>query len=54
MFEQYIIRAQENGWSFVTLGELVNDAKDIPEGKIAQETFPGREGWLGVQRQVKE
>ncbi len=52
MFEQYIKRAQQDGWCFVTLGELVNETKDIPEGKIAQEAFPGREGWLGVQRSI--
>lgn len=52
MFEQYIIRAQEAGWQFTTLGELVKEAEagEVPEGKVAQEAFPGREGWLGVQR----
>jgi undecaprenyl phosphate-alpha-L-ara4FN deformylase len=52
MFEQYIIRAKEAGWQFTTLGELVKDAEkgEVPEGKVAQEAFPGREGWLGVQR----
>ena len=52
MFEQYIIRAKEAGWLFTTLGELVKEAEagEIPEGKVAQEAFPGREGWLGVQR----
>ena len=49
VFEQYIIRAQKDGWAFVTLGELVNEAGDISEGRVAQEAFPGREGWLGVQ-----
>ena len=49
MFEQYVIRAQKDDWTFVTLGELVNKAEDIPEGRIAREAFPGREGWLGVQ-----
>ena len=52
MFEQYIIRAKEAGWEFSTLGALVKEAEksEVPEGKVAQEAFPGREGWLGVQR----
>ena len=52
MFEQYIIRAKEAGWEFTTLGELVKEAEagEVPEGRVAQEAFPGREGWLGVQR----
>lgn len=50
MFEDYIIRAREAGWNFVTLGELAAAAVDIPEDKIVQKSFPGREGWLGVQQ----
>lgn len=50
MFEDYIKRAHEDGWKFVTLGELVKDAGEVPDGIVAQEAFPGREGWLGVQK----
>jgi undecaprenyl phosphate-alpha-L-ara4FN deformylase len=49
MFEDYIIKAQQRGYSFVTLGELVRDAGTIPFGKIVQKPFPGREGWLACQ-----
>ncbi|MDD5699434.1 MAG: polysaccharide deacetylase family protein [Victivallaceae bacterium] len=53
MFEQYIIRALEAGWRLIPLGELAAAAGEVPEGRIVQEAFPGREGWLGVQNQVK-
>jgi undecaprenyl phosphate-alpha-L-ara4FN deformylase len=53
MFEQYMIRAREAGWGFVTLGELIAEAGDIPEDRIVQKSFPGREGWLGVQQGAK-
>ncbi|MFA7185028.1 MAG: 4-deoxy-4-formamido-L-arabinose-phosphoundecaprenol deformylase [Victivallales bacterium] len=50
MFEQYMVRAREAGWNFVTLGELAAEAGDIPEDRVVQKSFPGREGWLGVQQ----
>ena len=52
MFEDYIKRAMEAGWKFVTLGELVKDAGEVPEGKIIQDAFPGREGWLAQQSKL--
>lgn len=49
MFEEFILKAKEQGAEFVPLGELLVDAGDnIPPGKITQESFSGREGWLAV------
>lgn len=53
MFEQYVSRAREAGWNFATLGELAAAAADIPEDGIVRKSFPGREGWLGVQQGAK-
>ncbi|QSH40140.1 4-deoxy-4-formamido-L-arabinose-phosphoundecaprenol deformylase [Lentisphaerota bacterium ZTH] len=50
MFDEYLTLAIRDGWSFCPLGELAAEAGEAPEGHIAQEPFPGREGWLGVQR----
>jgi undecaprenyl phosphate-alpha-L-ara4FN deformylase len=53
MFDDYITKAKEQGWEFVTLGELIEDAGNkVPNGRVAQEAFPGREGWLGVQKEA--
>ncbi|MDD5699233.1 MAG: polysaccharide deacetylase family protein [Victivallaceae bacterium] len=53
IFEQYLRQAQNAGWSFVPLGELVAAAGDVPEGQIVPKSFPGREGWLGVQEEKR-
>ncbi len=49
MFDDFIVKAKERGWQFVPLGELAAENPDPPKGKIVQEPFPGREGWLGQQ-----
>lgn len=52
MFDDYIARAKQAGWEFVTLGSLVAETPEIPQGRIVQKAFPGREGWLACQEPV--
>jgi len=52
MFDDFITKAKERGWQFVTLGQLVAENPEPPLGRIVQQDFPGREGWLGVQAGV--
>ncbi len=49
MFDHYITRAKQDGWTFVALGTLVAEASEIPSGEIVQKAFSGREGWLACQ-----
>lgn len=49
MFDDYLRRVAEKGWSVVPLGKLLDPDTPIPEGRIVQENFPGREGRLAVQ-----
>lgn len=50
MFEDFIVRSREQGWFFKPLGQLLKTKENIPTGRISQENFPGREGWLAVQK----
>ncbi len=52
MFEQFITMAKAKGWEFVTMGQLVEETPNPPLGKVSQEAFPGREGWIAVQKSV--
>ncbi len=52
MFDDFIVKAKAQGWEFVTLGQLAGENPNPPLGRIVQEAFPGREGWLGVQAQI--
>ncbi len=49
MFEQFIMRATERGYSFVPLGELLENSQITQQDKIEPKSFPGREGWLACQ-----
>ncbi len=50
MFDEYLTRVKALGYRVVPLGEIARECKDAPEGVVAQESFPGREGWLAVQK----
>lgn len=52
MFNDFVIRAKEQGWEFLPLGDLVRDVGEPPLGKIVQKPFPGREGWLACQESL--
>lgn len=52
MFADFIKISRERGCSFVPLGEIVRGVKkeDITVASIQEQTIPGREGWISVQR----
>lgn len=52
MFDEFLALAKEKGWEFVTLGQLVKENPNPPLGRVSQEAFPGREGWIGVQKSL--
>ncbi len=52
LFDDYITRAKQAGWEFVPLGSMIGDIAQIPLGRIAPKSFPGREGWLACQEPV--
>lgn len=49
MFDDYLARVKALGYQVVPLGEIAKQNQSAPEGKIIQEPFPGREGWLALQ-----
>lgn len=52
MFDDFLTRAKNQGWKFVPLGSLIDAPKNVPHGKIVPKSFPGREGWLGCQKNI--
>ncbi len=54
MFDAYLTRVLAEGWRVVPLGELAAQYRNAPDGAIAPEPFPGREGWLACQVPVPE
>lgn len=54
-FENLLKQAAAAGLQFCPLGELLPENLDtLPTGRVARETFAGREGWLGCQRPTEE
>jgi len=50
MFEKFLVEARKRGFEFVPLGDLVQNADDIPDGRIETTTVPGRDGWIACQK----
>ena len=56
MFNAFLDRAINAGWTFKTLGELAAEAgktSEVPLERILPLPFPGREGWLAVQSKLE-
>jgi undecaprenyl phosphate-alpha-L-ara4FN deformylase len=53
IFDSFLHRTKDKGYSFTTLGEILKEhPSPPPEGEIIKKKFPGREGWLAVQKPV--
>ena len=50
MFRNYLKRVIDKGWDITTLGSLLDNNATIPDGEIIKTEFPGREGWLAVEK----
>jgi undecaprenyl phosphate-alpha-L-ara4FN deformylase len=50
LFERFVQKARALGHEFTTLGALLEGTSVIPEGRMAPETIPGRDGWVAVQK----
>lgn len=52
MFDDLLTRAAKEGIQFCAMGELLPaDLNTLPVGRVVRSTFPGREGWLGCQKE---
>jgi undecaprenyl phosphate-alpha-L-ara4FN deformylase len=50
MFAEFVQRVLSSGHTFVSLGTLVRESRQIAPGAIVAEEIPGREGWVACQR----
>ncbi len=47
MFDEYVRKAKDMGYEFVKLCDLLpQDFATLPQGRIVNKEFPGREGWI--------
>lgn len=51
MFNAFIKRAKADGAEFVTLGRMAAESQGIGSTAIVPQQFPGREGWIAVQKE---
>jgi undecaprenyl phosphate-alpha-L-ara4FN deformylase len=55
LFGELLQKAEAAGIKFCPLGNLLPENLDeLPLGRIERSSFPGREGWLGCQADIKE
>ena len=52
MFNSFVKAAKFRGVSFVSLGTLVSETKQMGQGRIAAGEIPGREGWIACQAEI--
>ncbi len=48
-FARFVTQAQERGWSFVPLSDLIGEESTLPHHKIVKDSVSGREGWVSCQ-----
>ncbi len=53
LFADFLEAAEEWGISFVPLGELLKESGHIASGMITKTSFPGREGWISFQCDIR-
>ncbi len=52
LFQDFVERVKSEGGEFVPLGSLLGDCEGkIPAAEMVQASIPGREGWLGMQKE---
>jgi len=50
LFEDFLARARALGHDFVPLGDLLERAGPLPDGRLAAGRVSGRDGWVSVQQ----
>ncbi|MBE7446955.1 MAG: 4-deoxy-4-formamido-L-arabinose-phosphoundecaprenol deformylase [Planctomycetia bacterium] len=53
LFADFLKTATRRGISFVPLGKLLRDAAHIVSGIMTRTPFPGREGWVSFQGNIR-
>lgn len=53
LFADFLKTAQGRGITFVPLGKLLRDAAHIVSGIMTRTPFPGREGWVSFQGNIR-